>query len=115
VTFVYHLFPNVMFVTFPDQVLVVTIDPVDIEHCTMTSYAMTTAAVAEALSAGSGNAAGGLTLLAAGALEDNEMSEGVQRGLHAGANTFIEFGTHESALGHFHAILDERLESVGTR
>jgi choline monooxygenase len=109
VTFVYHLFPNVMFVTFPDQVLVVTVDPVDIDHCTMTSYAMTTAAVAEALSASSGNAAGGLTLLAAGALEDNEMSEGVQRGLHAGANTFIEFGTHESALGHFHATLDERL------
>jgi phenylpropionate dioxygenase-like ring-hydroxylating dioxygenase large terminal subunit len=114
VTFVYHLFPNVMFVTFPDQVLVVTVDPVDIDHCTMTSYAMTTAEVAEALSASSGNAAGGLTLLAAGALEDNEMSEGVQRGLHAGANTFIEFGTHESALGHFHEILDERLESVLT-
>jgi choline monooxygenase len=115
VTFVYHLFPNVMFVTFPDQVLVVTVDPVDIDHCTMTSYAMTTAEVAEALSASSGNAAGGLTLLAAGALEDNEMSEGVQRGLHAGANTFIEFGTHESALGHFHATLDERLKCVGTR
>jgi len=112
VTFVYHLFPNVMFVTFPDQVLVVTVDPVDIDHCTMTSYAMTTAEVAEALSASSGNAAGGLTLLAAGALEDNEMSEGVQRGLYAGANTFIEFGTHESALGHFHATLDERLECV---
>ena len=50
------------------------------------------------------------SLLAAGAMEDNEMSEGVQRGLHAGANTFVEFGRHESALGHFHATLDERLE-----
>ena len=38
------------------------------------------------------------------------MSEGVQRGLHAGANTFVEFGRHESALGHFHATLDERLD-----
>ena len=37
------------------------------------------------------------------------MSEGVQRGLHAGANTFVEFGTHESAIGRFHATLDERL------
>jgi choline monooxygenase len=42
-------------------------------------------------------------------VEDNEMSEGVQRGLHAGANTFVEFGKHESAIGRFHANLDERL------
>jgi choline monooxygenase len=37
------------------------------------------------------------------------MSFGVQRGLHAGANTFLEFGQHESAIGHFHAALDQRL------
>ena len=37
------------------------------------------------------------------------MSEGVQRGFRAGANTFIEFGTHESAIGRFHANLDQRL------
>ena len=35
VTFVYHLFPNVMLATFPDQVLVVVIDPVDIDHSTV--------------------------------------------------------------------------------
>ena len=50
VTFVYHLFPNVMLATFPDQVLVVAIDPVDIDHSTVTIYAMTTAAVAEHIS-----------------------------------------------------------------
>jgi hypothetical protein len=42
-------------------------------------------------------------------LEDNEMSAGVQRGLHAGANAFVDFGRHESAIGHFHANLDQRL------
>jgi hypothetical protein len=66
---------------------------------------MTTSAVAEHATASPEGAA----LLARGALEDNEMSEGVQRGLHAGANTFVEFGTHESAIGRFHATLDERL------
>ncbi|MDT5065087.1 MAG: hypothetical protein QOK02_1242, partial [Mycobacterium sp.] len=40
------------------------------------------------------------------------MSEGVQRGLHAGANEFVEFGRHESAIGRFHAHLDERLTCV---
>ena len=42
------------------------------------------------------------------------MSEGVQRGLHAGANKFVEFGRHESAIGHFHATLDERLARLTT-
>jgi choline monooxygenase len=111
-TFVYHLFPNVMLATFPDQVLVVVIEPVDIGHSTVTMYALTTAAVADALAAGPSDGAGPRSLLAAGGIEDNEMSEGVQRGLHAGANSFIEFGTHESALGYFHATLDERLESA---
>ena len=109
VTFVYHLFPNVMLATFPDQVLLVAIDPVDIDHSTVTLYAMTTAEVAAHISINPDDV-GARSLLAAGGLEDNEMSEGVQRGLRAGANTFLEFGRHESAIGHFHATLDERLE-----
>ena len=109
-TFVYHLFPNVMLATFPDQVLAVVIEPVAIDESTVTIYAMTTPAVAEAVSVNPDHAAGARGLLAAGALEDNEMSEGVQRGLRAGANAYLEFGTHESAIGRFHATLDERLK-----
>jgi phenylpropionate dioxygenase-like ring-hydroxylating dioxygenase large terminal subunit len=109
VTYVYHLFPNVMVATFPNQVLVITIDPVDIDHTTVTIYAMVTPDVAKRVSADPENAEGARNLLNEGGIEDNEMSEGVQRGLHAGANTFVEFGTHESAIGRFHAELDERL------
>jgi choline monooxygenase len=109
VTYVYHLFPNVMVATFPNQVLVITIDPIDIDHTTVTIYAMVTPHVAERVSANPEDAAGARNLLNEGGVEDNEMSEGVQRGLHAGANTFVEFGTHESAIGRFHATLDERL------
>jgi phenylpropionate dioxygenase-like ring-hydroxylating dioxygenase large terminal subunit len=111
-TYVYHLFPNVMFVTFPDVVLVITIDPVDVGHTTVTLYFMATAEVAQHVRtarSGSNGTAGEGSLLSRGGVEDNEMSEGVQRGLHAGANAFLEFGTHESAIGHFHAALDERL------
>jgi phenylpropionate dioxygenase-like ring-hydroxylating dioxygenase large terminal subunit len=116
VTYVYHLFPNVMFATFPDQVLLVVIDPVDLASSVVTVYSMVTPEVAEKISGNGGErtgvAEGASSLLTAGALEDNEMSEGVQRGLHAGANTFLEFGRHESAIGRFHAALDERLAQV---
>jgi choline monooxygenase len=110
VTYVYHLFPNAIFATFPNQVLVITIDPVDIDHSTVTLYAMVTPAVAERASRDPDRAEGARSLLNEGGVEDNEMSEGVQRGLHAGANEFVEFGRHESAIGRFHAELDERLE-----
>lgn len=109
VTYVYHLFPNVMVATFPNQVLVITIDPIDIDHTTVTIYAMVTPGVAKRVSANPDVAAGARDLLNEGGVEDNEMSEGVQRGLHAGANAFVEFGRHESAIGRFHATLDERL------
>ena len=109
VTYVYHLFPNVMVATFPNQVLVITIDPVDIDHTTVTIYAMVTPEVIQRASADPETSQGARNLLNEGGIEDNEMSEGVQRGLHAGANTFVEFGTHESAIGRFHATLDDRL------
>jgi choline monooxygenase len=109
ITYVYHLFPNVMVATFPNQVLVITIDPIDIDHTTVTIYAMVTPGVAKRVSAHPDDAAGARNLLNEGGVEDNEMSEGVQRGLHAGANEFVEFGRHESAIGRFHSTLDERL------
>jgi phenylpropionate dioxygenase-like ring-hydroxylating dioxygenase large terminal subunit len=112
VTYVYHLFPNVMVATFPNQVLMITIDPVDVDRTTVTIYAMVTPEVDQILSADREVAAGARNLLNDGGVEDNEMSEGVQRGLHAGANDFVEFGRHESAIGHFHATLDERLTAM---
>ena len=112
VTYVYQLFPNVMVATFPDQVLVVVVDPVDVDHCTVHIHAMVTPEAAEKLATAKAIATGGQSLLAAGGIEDNEMSEGVQRGLRAGANTFVEFGRHESAIGHFHATLDDRLAAT---
>jgi phenylpropionate dioxygenase-like ring-hydroxylating dioxygenase large terminal subunit len=101
-----------MLATFPNQVLVITIDPIDVDHTTVTIYAMVTPDVAKRVSANPDDVAGARNLLNDGGVEDNEMSEGVQRGLHAGANTFVEFGKHESAIGRFHANLDERLAAT---
>jgi choline monooxygenase len=115
VTYVYQLFPNVMIVTFPDFLLMVVIDPVDIDNTTVTVYAMAKPDVGQRASTSASQLDEPMaanTLLARGVLEDNEMSAGVQRGLHAGANQFVEFGRHESAIGHFHAALDERLAAL---
>jgi hypothetical protein len=111
VTFVYHLFPNVMLATFPDLVVMVALDPVDIDHTTINVYSMARTEVADraALAEYPADPFAAGSFIAQGTVEDNKMSAGVQRGLHAGANSFVEFGRHESAIGHFHATLDERL------
>ncbi|HWF27820.1 MAG TPA: SRPBCC family protein [Mycobacterium sp.] len=115
VTYVYHLFPNVMVATFPDLVLMIAIDPVDVGHSTLVVYTLVTPEIADRESVDSPkNPAGTGSFIARGAVEDNEMSVGVQRGLHTGANEFVEFGRHESAIGHFHATLDERLAAMGS-
>jgi choline monooxygenase len=117
VTFVYQLFPNVMLATFPDQVIMVVVDPIDVGASRVTTYILATPEAADTTLIAVGQhsdamAAG--TLLKRGALEDNEMSAGVQRGLHAGANAFVEFGRHESAIGHFHSLLNQRLALAET-
>lgn len=111
VTYLYQLFPNVMLATFPDLMLMIVVDPVDVEHSTVTIYSMARPELAERANSADGqyNPAAAGTLIARGSVEDNEVSEGVQRGLSSGANAFVEFGRHESAAGHFHAVLDERL------
>jgi choline monooxygenase len=111
-TFVYQLFPNAMLATFPDQVIVVVVDPIDVDHSRITTYNLSTPELGEAVMGAVTQGDAGTTLLQRGALEDNEMSAGVQRGLRAGANAFVEFGRHESAIGHFHAALNERLALV---
>lgn len=113
VTYVYHLFPNLMLATFPDLIVVVAIDPVDVEHSTVTTYFIAKHAEDQLPDSGErADEVGAESLLHRGALEDNDMSAGVQRGLHAGANAFLEFGRHEGAIGHFHATLDDRLMRV---
>ena len=114
VTYLYQLFPNVMLATFPGLMLMIVVDPVDIGHSTVTIYSMARPELAERANNADGqyNPAAAGTLIARGSVEDNEMSEGVQRGLSSGANDFVEFGRHESAAGHFHAVLDERLHAA---
>jgi phenylpropionate dioxygenase-like ring-hydroxylating dioxygenase large terminal subunit len=109
-TFVYQLFPNAMIATFPDQVSVVVVDPIDVDHTMITTYTFVTHEFAETALIEAAHQDDRMpTLIERGLVEDNEMSAGVQRGLRSGANAFVEFGRHESAIGHFHGVLNQRL------
>lgn len=100
--------------TFPDLVLVVVIDPVDLDHTAVTIYSMAKGSTSRRAQEATQEQRAG-SLLARGGIEDNEMSAGVQRGWRAGANAFVEFGRHESAIGHFHATLDACLGASAGR
>jgi choline monooxygenase len=102
-----------MLASFPDLVLMIAIDPVSIDQTMVSIYSMATAEVAQRVLRKPGKARSD-SLLARGGVEDNDMSAAVQRGLLAGANTFVEFGRHESAIGHFHAVLDARLAALAS-
>lgn len=108
-TYVYQLFPNVMIATLPDRVSVIVVDPIDIDHSNLITYSMT-AQDADTAPAQADDGARARQLVDQAVLEDNAMSLAVQRGLHAGANQFVEFGRHESAIGHFHRTLTDRLD-----
>ncbi|OSC40564.1 aromatic ring-hydroxylating oxygenase subunit alpha [Mycobacterium decipiens] len=111
-TYVYQLFPNVILGAFPQLVQVIVVDPVDVAHSEVIYYTMTRADIANKIPLDAeelpdpAEVARYITGVVA---EDNEMSSGVQRGFRAGANKFVEFGRHESAIGHFHANLGDRL------
>lgn len=112
VTFVYHLFPNVIVGAFPQLVQVVVINPIDVADSEVIYYTMTRADDAADMQLDGAEPLDPAELLPyifRVVAEDNEVSAGVQRGFRAGANKFVEFGRHESAIGHFHANLGDRL------
>lgn len=120
-TYVYHLFPNVMIATFPHFVFMVAIEPLAIDRTRFFTY-VTANAEPAADGANDGAAvkprirttsAEGAALIAAAALEDNAATIAVQEGLASGANAFLEFGRFEGAIGHFHRTLRAALAARG--
>jgi len=111
-TYVYHLFPNVIVATFPANRFVAILEPVAIDRTLLLSYVLGRPGemVREQPPAKEPSTRlRGLDLVDAGAVEDREVACSVQRGLASGANEFLEFGRFEGAIGHFHRVLDAAL------
>ncbi|MEO9470322.1 SRPBCC family protein [Parasphingorhabdus sp.] len=107
ITYVYHLFPNVIISTFPDCMQVVVIEPLGLERTRQHMFLLTDCAeggeVLEAVFKGQ-------EFAAKGAIEDRDVVMSAQRGLKSGANDFLEFGLFESAIGRFHTVLKREIE-----
>jgi phenylpropionate dioxygenase-like ring-hydroxylating dioxygenase large terminal subunit len=102
-TYVYHLFPNVMVATFPGRIFMVVLEPLATDRTRLVNYQLTDRdrhddEAQAALKRGG-------ELVNVGAAEDREVACAIQRSLASGANEFFEFGLFEGAIGHFHRTL----------
>lgn len=104
-TYVHHMFPNVVVVTFPGQVLMIVLDPVALDSTTMTTYSWRQSDDRVPPS--------GPQLLNDGGAEDFAVARTVQAGLSSGANDHLQFGRFEGAIAHFHRTLDAALGQAG--
>jgi len=107
-TYVYHLFPNVLITVLSRHTNVVILEPLAIDRTRQITYTLTNgggddpAALAEAKRDAE-------FVGTTGAAEDRAVVQAIQRGLASGANDVFTFGHFESAIVHFHRMLAEAL------
>jgi phenylpropionate dioxygenase-like ring-hydroxylating dioxygenase large terminal subunit len=109
-TYVYHLFPNVMLATFPEYLFMVVLEPLAVDRSSLFTYVMTSRPEPEGEER-LGPRRGG-DLVDAGGAEDRAVACAIQRGLASGANECFEFGRFEGAIGHFHRTLHAALDAA---
>jgi len=102
-TYVYHLFPNVMVATFPGRIIVVALEPLSLGSTLQHTWLLSDRDPGDP-NAQAALAKGGDLVLAGGA-EDRDVACAIQRSIASGANEFFEFGRCEAAIGHFHRTL----------
>jgi phenylpropionate dioxygenase-like ring-hydroxylating dioxygenase large terminal subunit len=101
-TYVYHLFPNVMIATFPRQVLMVVLEPLATDRTMAVTYTWSDVV---------NPPRGDPDLAPRGASEDFQVARTIQHGLGSGSNDYLQFGRFEGAIAHFHRTLDAALAS----
>mgnify|MGYP001176902397 FL=1 len=110
-TYVYHLFPNVLVTVLSRHTNVIILEPLAVDRTRQFTYTLSNgggddpAAIAEAKRDAEfvGNT---------GALEDRAVVHAIQRGLASGANDAFTFGHFESAIVHFHRTLTAALSAT---
>jgi phenylpropionate dioxygenase-like ring-hydroxylating dioxygenase large terminal subunit len=103
-TYVYHLFPNVLITVLSRHTNVVILEPLAVDRTRQITYTLTNGGGddAEALAEARRDAE---FVGTTGAAEDRAVVQAIQRGLGSGANEAFTFGKFESAIVHFHKTL----------
>ena len=107
-TYVYHLFPNVLITVLSRHTNLVILEPLGVDRTRQITYTLTNggggdpAALAEARRDAEFVGEVGLA-------EDRAVVQAIQRGLASGANDVFTFGRFESAIAHFHRTLTAAL------
>ena len=113
-TYVYHLFPNVIVATFPQRLIVIVLEPLALGRTGFITYELIDREQSEPGT--QERSAKGLDLINAGGAEDRAVARAIQCSLASGANEFFEFGLYEGAISHFHrnltAMLDESADAL---
>lgn len=105
-TFVYHLFPNVIVATFPKRIVMVALEPLDVARTNFVTYTLAKKQVVATDGAGVER---DTDFVSEGAREDRAVVESIQRSIASGANEVFTFGHFESAIVHFHHTLHAAL------
>jgi phenylpropionate dioxygenase-like ring-hydroxylating dioxygenase large terminal subunit len=108
VTYVYHLFPNALVTVLSSHTNLVVLEPIGLGRTRSISYTLTNggADAEQAVAAAKRDAE---FVGNTGATEDRAVVEAIQRGVASGANEVFTFGRFESAIVHFHKMLDAAL------
>lgn len=111
-TYVYHLFPNVVISTFPGCMQVVVLEPID--ETTTRQYTYLVSDINENEAERVEAVFEGQKFAAKGAIEDLEIVLSAQQGLLSGANEFLEFGLFETAILRLHTHLAIEIERLAS-
>ena len=110
VTYVYHLFPNVLFTILTHHSALVVLEPLSVDRTRQVTYSLTDGGEGpEALEKSKRDAE---FVNEVGTAEDREVVLAIQRGIGSGANDVFTFGHFEGAICHFHRNLDAALEAA---
>ncbi|MBU3017497.1 Rieske 2Fe-2S domain-containing protein [Paraglaciecola agarilytica] len=109
-TYVYHLFPNVVISTFPGCMQVNVLEPID--ESTTRQHTYLVSEICESETALLDTVTEGQNFAAEGAIEDLEIVLSAQQGLASKANEYLEFGLFESAIVRLHTHLAKEFERV---
>jgi phenylpropionate dioxygenase-like ring-hydroxylating dioxygenase large terminal subunit len=108
-TYVYHLFPNVLVTVLSHHTNVIVLEPVALDRTKLITYTLTNrgSSTPELRKTVERDAE---FVDQTGAAEDRAVIRAIQCGLGSGANSVFTFGLFESAIVHFHRSLDAILE-----